>query len=176
MDVEELLNDPTRYQYASMPESDALVEIDSLQEADLVDVRLEASKSLLAMIFDLRTALQFRLANTAVIAFRGVHNLNWNSTESQGTRHVAHYVMSSKPMIMTTGIALELVCLNGWSLKVEAASAEFFVGSMPKLPDAQPNFVEDDEEVILRGMPDWNSQFLPEWATFVNNPDEVLGT
>jgi hypothetical protein len=72
MSIDELLNDPARRDQAAMPEMDALVDGDALQEGDLVDVRFDADGSSVAMLLDLRAALQFRVASTAVLVLRGV--------------------------------------------------------------------------------------------------------
>ncbi len=168
MSINDLLNSSTRRDNAAMPESDALVEIDALQEADLVDVRFDVSGSSLAMLFDLRSALQFRLANTAVLVIREVEELHWASSEPKGPRRVAHYVIGSKPDVEANRFTLELVCLRGWRLSVVASSAEFFVGDIPGLSEAPPNFVEDDEQTIAEAMPAWDSIFEPRWATFVD--------
>jgi hypothetical protein len=49
-----------------------------------------------------------------------------------------------------------------------ATSAEFFVGDIPGLPEAPPDFTEDDEETVAAGMPAWNAPFHPIWATFID--------
>jgi hypothetical protein len=63
---------------------------------------------------------------------------------------------------------LDVLCTDGFSIKVSALSAEFFVGDVPGLSEAPPNFPEDDEETIVAGMPAWTSRFEPGWATFLD--------
>ena len=168
MTIDELLRSPERRDCAAMPETDALTEVDGLQEADLVDARLDVAGSLFVMLFDLRTALGFRMANTAVLVMRDVRQVQWVAENPGGSRRVAHYVMRSKPDIKTTRFTFELVCLHGWHVRAVASTAEFFVGDVQNLPEAPPNFVEDDELTILAGMPAWDSVFKPEWATFLD--------
>jgi hypothetical protein len=168
--LEELLRNPRRRAYAALPETDALTEPDGLQEADLVDVRLLGDEGSLAILFDLRTALQFRMANTAVLVMRDVVHAEWSSERTRAAGRVAHYVGSSKPEIRGDLFALELVCLRGWRLSATASSAEFFVGDVLGLPEAPPNFIEDDEGTIAKGMPAWDSPFEPKWATFLDPP------
>ncbi len=167
MTIDELLRSPERRDHVAMPETDALTEVDGLQEADLVDARLIVADASLAVLFDLRTALQFRMANTAVLVMHDIGQVDWARGEPPGSRRVAHYVMSSKPGVKGGLFTLELVCLRGWRLNAVASSAEFFVGDVPELPEAPPNFVEDDERKIAAGMPTWESVFKPEWATFL---------
>jgi hypothetical protein len=168
MTIDELLRSPQRRDHAAMPEADALTEVDGLQEADLVDARFIAGEASLAVLFDLRTALQFRMANTAVLVMRGVRQVDWTWDELPGPGRVAHYVMSSKPDVDGSLFTLELVCLRGWRLSAVATSAEFFVGDVPDLPEVPPNFVEDDERTVAAGMPAWDSMFEPGWATFLD--------
>lgn len=152
--------------FAGMPEMDAITDRDALQEADLVDVRLTAVGGWLAVLFDLRTSLQFRLANTAVLVMRGVQRVDLVLGES-GEHRSAHYVMTSVPAVRGALFSVELVCLNGWRLSSAATAAEFYVGDVAGLPPTPPNFMEHDERVVQAGMPSFESEFEPGWATFL---------
>jgi hypothetical protein len=168
MTIEELLRDPTRQKYAAMPESDALTEVDALTEADLLDIRLMLSEVSVALLFDLRNALGFRMADAAALVMRGVRQVEstWGEPPRRG-RYV-HAVMSSKPTVNGHLFAFELGCLGGALVRTVAASAEFFVGDIPGLPEAPPDFIGDDESTIAAGMPNWHRTFEPEWATFID--------
>jgi hypothetical protein len=166
--LDELLKSPDRGSHATEPETDALANLDALQEADLVDVRFDALSASLVLLLDLRTSLQYHLANTAVLALRGLAELHWTSHDGRGSRRMAHNVMSSKPGVEYGRVTLEVVCLNGWRLWATASAGEFYVGDIPGLSEAQPNFVTDDEKTILAGMPDWESPFIPKSATFLS--------
>lgn len=167
MTIEALLDDPARRAYGAQPEADLLTERDALQEADLVGIRVDAGESRVAVLFDLRQALQFREGDTAVLVARGVERLEWSGEGSQREHRMAHPVMSSVPDHGDGRVRLVLECLRGARLEVVATSAEFFVGTVPGLPEAPPNFVEDDESKIRAEMPGWSSLFEPEWATFL---------
>lgn len=166
--IDELLADPRRRKYAAVPESDALTEENSLQEADLVDAKFNLLGGSLAMLFDLRVSLGFRMANTAVLVIRDVLRVELQSQEAPGIERIAHLVMSSKPGVSDRLFSFELRCLRGWRLNAMATSAEFFVGDIPGLPEAPPDFTEDDEETVAAGMPAWNAPFHPIWATFID--------
>ncbi len=170
--INELLLSVDRRKHAAMPEIDPLVEADALQEADLVDVRFDACTSSLAMLLDLRTSLQFRLANTALLVLRDINEFHWGPSEAQA-RRVAHYVMSSRPGVVRNRFSLEVVCLRGWRLSAAASSAEFFAVDIPTLSGAPPNFVEDDEQTVAAGMPDWHSLLNVGWATFLDPPERT---
>jgi hypothetical protein len=76
-----------------MPESDALTEEHALQEAALVDVRFNTVESTAGLLFDLRTALGFRMANAGVIIARRVHDLHWETSAVVPSRWVSYMVM-----------------------------------------------------------------------------------
>src|SRR3989442_1569614 len=138
MTVDELLRSPQLRNYAAMPEADALTQADALQEADLLDIRFLAAESSLAMLFDLRTSLQFRMANTAVMVLHSIYEFYWARGDSGPPYPVGHYVMSSRPSTDNGKLTYELVTLRGWNTRVVAASAEFIVGSIPDLPASPP--------------------------------------
>ena len=165
--IEAMLDDPGRRAYAAQPEVDLLTERDALQEADLVGIRVDVGESRVAALFDLRQALQFREGETAVLVAHGVEQLEWSGEGSQRAHRMAHPVMSSIPDHGEGRVRLVLECLRGARLTVVAASGEFFVGNVPGLPEAPPNFIEDDESTIMAGMPGWSSPFDPWWATFL---------
>jgi hypothetical protein len=175
MSVTELLNDPARRDHAAMPEMDALVDADALQEADLVDVRFDAGSSSVALLLDLRTALQFRLANTAVLVLREVKEFHWAADEPHEAHRAAHYIMSSRPGVDLNHFTFEVMCLRGWRVSATGLTAEFYVGDVPGLPEAPPNFAEDDRQAIAVGMPSWDSLFKPSWATFLDpvGPEQI---
>jgi hypothetical protein len=54
MRIEELLVDPRRREHAAMPEADALTQSDALREAQLLDVRFDALRSSVWLLFDCR--------------------------------------------------------------------------------------------------------------------------
>jgi hypothetical protein len=96
MRIDELLDDPRRHGHAAMPEADALTETDALQEAELLDVRLDALRSTVSLLFDCRGALQIRMGNTAVIVGHGVHRISWVG-QPRG-RLTARTVVRSEPV------------------------------------------------------------------------------
>ena len=168
MSIDELLRSSSRREHAAMPESDALTEVDGLQEADLVDARFLAGecRERSCSISVLRCSSGWR---TRRCWCYGRWQRSTGRALSRGGRgRVAHYVMSSRPDSKAGRFALEMVCLRGWRLSAIASSAEFFVGDVPGLPEAPPSFIEDDESTIVSGMPSWASTFKPGWATFLD--------
>jgi hypothetical protein len=111
------------------------------------------------------------MANTALVVARGVERLAWSADVPTGPGRMAHYVMSSRPDIRDRRFSIVIGCLQACTVELTAASAEFFVGDIPDLPEAPPDFGRDDEETIKAGMPGWGSQFEPGWATFLDESE-----
>ncbi|HEX2050729.1 MAG TPA: hypothetical protein VHJ34_08875 [Actinomycetota bacterium] len=75
--IEDLFCLPERKTFAAKPEMDPLTEGASLMESRLIGVRFDAVASIAGLLFDLRQAIQLRLANTGVLIVRGVERLTW---------------------------------------------------------------------------------------------------
>ncbi len=84
--VEELLSDPALRRFASQPEMDPVTREDALQEAQLLDVRLNALRLTVGLLFELRLALQLRESNTGVLVARGVCMLSWPASPGRPPR------------------------------------------------------------------------------------------
>jgi hypothetical protein len=164
MRIDELLDDPCRRKHAAMPEADALTESDALQEAQLLDVRLDALRSSVWLLFDCRGALQIEMGNTAVIVAYGLRRFSWVA-QPRG-RLTARTVVSSEPIVRGGLWSLSLGFVPSARLELEADAAEFFVGDVPGCDEAPPNYTETDEPTIRAGVPSWTSTFEPVHAVF----------
>jgi hypothetical protein len=172
--IEELLLDPQRRQHAAMPETDALTIENALQEADLRSIRYDLNSTSLLLLLDLRNALQFRLPDVGILALRGISSIEITEINLPARPWFTRYVMHSKPDTQNKHFTFELDCLDGLVLNATSQSAEFFVGNIPNLPAAPPNFGDDEESVIVAGMPHWSSDFVPQAATFIDrHPDHI---
>lgn len=169
MIVEDLLLPDSRWrEYAAMPEMDPLTEDDALQEAQLLDVRFNALRSTAALLFELRTALQLREANTGVLIVRGVRTLAWSSSPRESERTawtVGGSVITSTDRLF--GLELGLWPAPGAQLTLTAESAAFFVGEVQGL-DRIPDYLNDDELAIRAQLASWQSEFEPVSAVFLD--------
>lgn len=163
-----LLPDPRWRDYASMPEMDPLTEDDALQEAQLLDVRFDALRSTAGLLFELRTALQLREANTGVLILRGVQTLAWKASPRE-TERTAWTVGGS---VVTTadrlfGLELGLWPAPGAQMTLSAQGAAFLAGDVPGL-DRIPDYLDDDEVTIRARLASWQSEFDPVSAVFLD--------
>lgn len=160
--LEDLLVGPMKV--GGVPEMDALTESGALQESQLLDVRVCALTSTVALLFDLRTALQLRDANTAVIVARGVREFLW-SAERRETARTAWNVIGSEPARGDL-FSLSLAFFPRARLQLASETAEFYVGDVPGLDPAPPDYGIDDEARIKAGLAAWGSIFEPAQAAF----------
>jgi hypothetical protein len=167
--IEDLLRPDRGWrEYASQPEMDPLTEDDALQEAQLLDLRFDALRATVGLLFELRSALQFRDANTGVLVARGVRELSWVGPK-RSTDRTAWTVDGS--VISNTerafGLDLGMWPAPGAQLHLVAESAAFFTGDVPGL-DRIPDYVDDDEAKIRANLAGWYSEFMPVHAVFLD--------
>ena len=164
-----LLSDPGLRTYASMPEMDPLTEDDALQEAQLLDIRFDAKSGVLGLLFELRTALQLQEANTGVLIATGVRELAWFGPR-RDTTVTAWSIGSSAPRPKDRLFVLSLVMWPhpGAQLTLTAESAAFFIGNVPGLPEAPPDYTRLDRHEVSAEIAGWNSPFEPVSAVFMD--------
>jgi hypothetical protein len=138
------------------PDSDPLTVEDALQEAQLIDVRFEAIESRIALLFDLRMALQLRLGNAGVLVLRDVETLMW-SQEARPTSRTAWNVVGSSPSVDGATLDLKLYFAPNAELRAIAHGwAEFYELEMPDLPATPPDYMREDDSTIEAGIPGWS--------------------
>lgn len=164
-----LLSDPALRAYASMPEMDPLAEEDALQEAQVLDVRFDALAGVVGVLFELRQALQLREANTGVLVAHGVRELTW-SGPSRDTTLTAWSIGSSVPQAKDQLFGLSLVMWPhpGAQLSLTAESAAFFIGNVPGLDEAPPDYTDRDRAALGEEIAGWDSLFEPVSAVFLD--------
>jgi hypothetical protein len=167
MTIEDLLRpDEELRRYAAKPEMDPLSEQGALQEAQLLDVRFVALKSTVALLFELRTALQLRESNTGVLIARGVRELSWTAG-ARTTRRTAWTVGGSFPRNERQLFDLTLGMWPQAQVRLISESAAFFSGDVPGL-DRIPDYGDDDENTIDANIARWTSRFIPNHAVFLD--------
>lgn len=152
--------------FAARPEMDPLTEDDALQEAQLLDVRIDASRSTVGLLFELRVALQLREANTGVLVAHGVRNIRWTASPRSTTR-TAWNVITSTPRYADRLFELNLGFWPEGRLELSAGQAAFFVGDVGGIGAAPPDY-GGDESTIQAGLAGWHSTFTPVHAVFLD--------
>lgn len=165
--VEELLSPDTELgRFAGQPEMDPLTEEDVLQEAQLLDVRIDALRSTVGLLFELRVALQLREANTGVLVAHGVRKINW-SVSPRPTAKTAWSVITSTPGCAGRLFGLSLKFWPEACLELSAEKAAFFIGNVAGIGAAPPDYA-GDESTMQAGLAGWRSAFTPVHAVFLD--------
>lgn len=149
---------------ATTPEMDPLVEADALQEAQLLDLRVHALSSTVGLLFELRTALQLREGNAAVLAVHGVREFTWLA-ELRPSGFTAWNIVGSQPESDGQTFSLALDCMPHSQLRLVAANAAFYVIDVPGLGEQPPDY-SGDEAVIKTRLASWGSPFSVVQAVY----------
>jgi len=146
--------------HLALPTADShlLWQEDSLAEADLISMRQDLRMRTLGLLIDTRQALQMREGNTAALIVRGFTSFHWDDRTGRSDR-LAWKIIGSHPDLDTQGLSLELVFVWPAGLTVVGHRAELYVGTIPGLSEAPPDFVHGAEGVITANNPDWARPF-----------------
>ena len=166
MRLRDLLTGDVMGALVGSPEMDPLTEKDALQEARLNEVIFDAVNRRVGLLFDLRGALQLRMAHTGLLVLGDVEDLGWNSERRRPATRTAWNVVGSLPVNEDGVINLRLFLFPDAELTVVARSAAFYAGNVPGLPDTPPDFSGSDEAVAA-GMASMDSPFEPTQATLI---------
>lgn len=150
---------------ATLPEMDPLTEEDALQEAQLLDVRLDAKAGVVGVLFELRTALQLREGNAGVLVASGLRDLVWERPR-RDTTLTAWSVVSSVPRSRDGLFGLSLWFWPDARLRLTSEAAAFFVGQVPGLPEAPPDYHDRSLKEVANEVPQWGSTFVPLSAVY----------
>ena len=168
--IEELLSPRSDLRrFASKPEMDPLTEDDALQEAQLLDVRCDALRSTVGLLFELRLALELREGNTGVLVAHGVRELSWTAgprTTDMTAWPVGGSVVRHENRLLQWELGMWPP--PGAQLKLVAESAAFFSGDVPGLDETPPDYGQDDEATIRANLAGWYSAFVPLHAVFLD--------
>jgi hypothetical protein len=179
--IEDLFWLAERQSFAAKPEMDPLTEDDSLTESQLIDVRFDTVTSTVGLLFDLRQAMQLRLASTGVLIVHDVEGMAWklrlHEIEKEAfaktwrpRRYQAWNVMASE-LRPTDLFNLKVVFEPGAELSVSGASAEFFMGDVPGIGEVAASYSDATVDAIESSLQHWGSHIQILYATFVDRKE-----
>lgn len=143
-------------------EADPFAQEGALQEAQLLSVRFDAVTGVAGLLFEMRPSLQVRDANTGVLVARRVRELSWSSPARSGG--LSAWPVGSSTTHRRAGMVrfeLDMWPAPGASLSFEASDADFFLGRVPGLTAAPPDYTEVSPKEADGRIADWNSSFVP---------------
>lgn len=164
--IQEFAEGPWRREYGSKPEMDPLTEDDALMEAQVLDVRFDALRSRVAVLFELRLALQLREGNTGLLIADGVTAFAWDSAPRK-TARTAWNVVGSVGRATGGSFEMRLGMLPQGDLLLRARSAAFYSGDVPGLVEIA-DYGEASEPELYAKLARWESDFFPSHAVFLD--------
>ncbi|MEU3954449.1 hypothetical protein AB0F45_19360 [Streptomyces achromogenes] len=135
---------------------DPLREPDALQEAGLLDCRVSPLTGRAGLLLDMRTALQYRTANAALLVVRGLRSFRWS--EEALERDLLNFaVMSSAPTGVKRMWRIDLGLFPDGELSIEGMAADFFLLDAQGVPEAPPSYPGHRLDQVRHGLPWWES-------------------
>ncbi|MFG2776011.1 hypothetical protein [Streptomyces sp. NPDC048350] len=145
-------------------EADPLREVDALQETQLLDSRVCHLTSTAALLFELRTALQFDSGNAALLVVRDLNFFEWKSSAAPGPL-VSWTVVSNSPGRRNGGFCVQLGFFPDAQLELAGDLAEFYVLEVDGIGDVPPNYSDMDLGRVQEELPLWSSACRPLQAS-----------
>jgi hypothetical protein len=126
----------------------------ALVESTLVSFAHFVLPSAVALLFDLRTALAFRVEeNTGLIVLRGISNISL----TRDTNRKVWLVYQTKFIKRRQDIQLLVSdIMKPWDIKIQAQSAEFMTGIVPRIGEVAAEASPENRNNYLSTLPNWD--------------------
>jgi hypothetical protein len=164
-----LARGPWRRELGSKPEMDPLSESDALLEAQVLDVHVDALRASVAVLLEMRLALQLREGNTALLVARQVTDFVWRA-ERRATARTAWNVVGSEASVSGKSLELRIGLLPWGEMFLRAGSAAFYIGDVPGLVEIPDYGLASESELNLM-IAHWDSEFVPLRAVFLESAE-----
>ncbi|WP_370614484.1 hypothetical protein [Mumia sp. Pv 4-285] len=146
------------------PEVDPLVDADAMEEAQLLDVRIDALRRTVGLLFELRVAMNLRHSDVAVVIAHGVRDFAFEPHRWY-PKLTAWSVGIWTPSASNEYFNLEFGMDPDADCRLVADRACFYGVEVPGLPANPPDYTTYDDDLIRSGLPSWQSQFTLVNAT-----------
>lgn len=134
---------------------------DQLVESVVVDLKIDPVRDVVAIVFDLRTALQARKSSTGVLVGRSVREVSWIDEQTR-TGLYAPVVISSTVDDGREAPSVSLAMLPKTRLEIGAREMWFVDGVCPDFLADPPDLTSiNADSLAAGGFPNWNSAFRP---------------
>jgi hypothetical protein len=141
----------------------------------LLDVRVAVATSTVGVLFEMRTALQLREGNAAMLVGHQVRTVDWSAEPVPGM--TAWTVVGSQPTLgsrPTSETPMSALSAPGLTLdfypdarlKLVSECVAFYVIVMPGIGPAPPDHVSNSAAAVQAGLPCWGSPVSPLHATY----------
>ena len=140
----------------SPPEVNPLVEQDALLEAQVLDVRLDAMRGVLGVLFELRVAMLMRESNVGVLVASGVEDFRW-VVEPRRTGLTAWNVLASSVEQEPAGLRFSIGCYPDAEMSLRARSLVYLNCHADEIGEVPPDYT-GDVEMVRASVVRWESE------------------
>jgi hypothetical protein len=142
---------------AQLPAANPFRDVDALLESQILDIRYDAIRSTLGVIFELRMSYHLRETSTGLLVASNITEFSWSQVDRPNDR-TAWTVYGSKAARIAGGLSLELDSSPNAKLVLNAERASFYQLKISDLEDvAPPDYGEPDFADIRKSIATWNS-------------------
>ncbi|MFI7336873.1 hypothetical protein ACIBUY_02900 [Streptomyces sp. NPDC050085] len=144
---------------------DPLRESDALQEAALLDCRVCPLTGRAGLLLDMRTALQYRTGNAALLVVRGLRSFSWRETPPEV--ELFNFPVGSSSPSMTKGAwRIDLGLFLDGELSVEGRAADFRLLEVRGVPEMLPDYSGRRLDQVRHALPWWDAECtVLEWSS-----------
>ncbi|MFJ8495962.1 hypothetical protein ACIRBZ_47740 [Streptomyces sp. NPDC094038] len=154
--INDLVHAGPRPEFLSSVEVDPLREADALQEAQLLDSQVYHLTSTAALLFELRTSLQFEEGNSALLVVRGLRSFDWKLPTKQASLAALTVVSSAADRLGDSHTA-SFGFFPEAHLAVAGDLMEFYVLEADGIGDVPPDYSSGDLNRVQASLPSWSS-------------------
>lgn len=139
-------------------EPNPFVEQDALYESQILDVRYNAVRSVLGIIFEMRLADRIRDCGSALIVASEISDFSWQQIQRDGQR-TAWTVLASTVRRVGDSITMELLTSPNARLTFSAKRASYYSLTLDGIADdsAPPDYSSSTLAEIRAQIAGWNS-------------------
>lgn len=148
---------------AISPDEDPLVTDDALLEAQVIGLLNMAAADVVAVLLDLRMAMQLDTGSAGLLVARGAVRASFDYSLGIDNPPAALPVLSSVSRVDGRRVSIRLEIYPAGELLLSGFEAEAFMLGVPGMPEGVPDYTEPGWS--------WSSSLIPQWQSEC----EVLG-
>lgn len=139
-------------------QANPLAEQDALYESQILDVRYDAIRSVIGIIFEMRLADRIRDCSAALIVASEVSEFSWRQVDRNGLR-TAWTVLASRPRRNGDSVGMELLTSPDARLIFAARRASYYSLTMPgiDIDSAPPDYSSGSITEVRNDLAHWQS-------------------
>lgn len=136
---------------------DPLQEPNALQEVGLLDCRVCPLTGRAGLLLDMRTALQYRTGNAALLTISGLRSFQWREVPP-ALELMSFTIMSSTPLASNGVCRMDIGLHPDGQLSISGGQAGFYLLEASGLPEGLPDYTDRSLGEVRRYLPWWNSE------------------